>query len=150
MARPLKQTVEYFFRDMTFEVNVEASFLDERQTLLINIDTIDPQVLIGTRGQTLKDISHVLKIILRKKIILDYPFFIEIDINEYRKKKAEYLKELAISTADEVSLSQKEKAFPPMPADERRIIHLELAKREDIVTESEGEGEDRKVIVKPR
>ena len=47
-------------------------------------------------------------------------------------------------------MSQKEKAFPPMPADERRIIHLELAKREDIVTESEGEGEDRKVIVKPR
>ncbi len=57
---------------------------------------------------------------------------------------------MANSAADEVALIKKEKWLPIMPAYERRIIHLELSLREDVVTESIGEEPERRVVVKPR
>ena len=91
--------------------------------------------------------------ILRKKIAPlggeGNQFYIDLDIQNYKKKKAEYLKELARSLADEVSLTKKEKNLDPMPAYERRIIHLELAERKDISTESIGEEPERKIVIRP-
>jgi len=89
-----------------------------------------------------------LKIILKRKIAPEKNFYIDLDINNYKKKKVEYLKELAISTADEVSLLKKEKSLEPMSSYERRVIHLELAERDNIVTESDGDGDERRVIIK--
>jgi len=96
----------------------------------------------------LTEIQHLLKAILRRKI--SEVFYIDLDINDYKKKKKEYLKELAISTADEVALSKKQKELPAMPAYERRIIHMALAERNDVITESVGEGIERRPVIKPR
>ena len=142
----IKETVKDFFKKMTFEVEIEFS-PQEDQTFPINLKTSEPQILIGQSGQTLAEIQHLLKAILKRKI--KEPFFIDLDISDYKKKKIEYLKEMAKSAADEVSLSKKEKWLPPMPAYERRIIHLELASRSDVTTESIGQEPERKVIVRP-
>jgi len=142
----IKKTVREFFEKTTF--NVEISVLSEKEgTIPIILKTEEPQILIGEGGQTLSEIQHLLKAILRRKIA--EPFYINLDINDYRKQKKEYLKELAISTADEVALSKKQKELPPMPAYERRIIHMELADRADVVTESTGEGTERRLVIKP-
>jgi len=77
-------------------------------------------------------------------------FYLDLDINEYKKKKIEYLKSLAKDLADEVVFTKEEKVLFPMPAYERRIIHTELSQRADIITESRGEGYDRHVIIKPK
>ena len=86
--------------------------------------------------------------ILKKKIT--DPFYINLDINDYKKKKEEYLKELARSAAEEVALTKREKILGSMLAYERRIIHMELSNRENIETESIGEEPERRVIIKPR
>lgn len=152
----IKEAVEEFFQKMTLDVDVKTSFSKEVSSekedekvcsILINVDTQEPQLLIGERGQTLNEIQQLLRAILRRKI--KEIIFIDLDISDYKKKKIEYLKELARSLADEVSLSGKEKTLPPMSSYERRIIHLELAKREDIITESVGEEPERKIVVKP-
>jgi len=88
-----------------------------------------------------------LKVILRKKI--KDQFYIDLDINDYKKKKIEYLKEMARSLADEVALLKKEKFLPPMSSYERRIIHLEIAERKDVTSQSFGEEPERKVVIKP-
>jgi len=143
----IKKITEEFFQKTTFEV--EVTFFPEKEgTLPIGIKTEEPQILIGEGGQTLVEIQHLLKAILRRKI--EETFYIDLDINDYKKKKNEYLKEMARSTADEVSLTKKEKSLAAMPAYERRIIHLELADRTDVITESVGEEPDRKIIIKPR
>ncbi len=143
----IKKITEEFFQKTTFEV--ETNFLPEKEgTIPINIKTEEPQILIGEGGQTLVEIQHLLKAILRRKI--EETFYIDLDINDYKKKKNEYLKEMARSTADEVSLTKKEKSLAAMPAYERRIIHLELADRTDVITESVGEEPDRKIVIKPR
>ena len=144
----IKKTVQEFFQKMTFEVEVD--FLPQtEQTLPINLKADEPQILIGERGQTLAEIQHLLKAILRRKIEAEEAFYIDLDINDYKKKKNEYLRELARSVADEVSLSKKEKILGPMPPYERRVIHMELAGRSDVVSESIGEGPERRVGVRP-
>ncbi|OGZ19058.1 MAG: hypothetical protein A2Z68_00730 [Candidatus Nealsonbacteria bacterium RBG_13_38_11] len=142
----IKKTTKEFFEKTTF--NVEVNVLAEKEgTVPINLKTEEPQILIGEGGQTLTEIQHLLKAILRKKIT--EPFYIDLDINDYKKKKKEYLKELAVSTADEVALSKKQKELSPMSAYERRIIHMALAERGDVVTESTGEGIERRLVIKP-
>lgn len=142
----IKNEVKEFFKKVTFEVEIE--FLPQRDlTLPINLKLENPQILIGERGQTLLEIQYLLKAILKRKIKKD--FYIDLDISGYKKKKIEYLKELARSAADEVTLTKKEKILSPMPAYERRIIHLELAGRQDVTTESIGREPERRVVIRP-
>ena len=162
MFEEVKKIIKEFFEKTTF--NVEVEILPQKDlTIPINLKTDEPQILIGEGGQTLFEIQHLLKAILRRKIAAKDPvsislgeageqeenFYIDLDINGYKKKKNDYLKELARSVADEVFLTKKEKVLSPMPAHERRIIHLELAGRSDVVTESVGEGFERRLVIKP-
>lgn len=139
--------VEEFFKKMTFDVEVKTS-LQQENVVSIDLKAEEPQVLIGEKGQTLSEIQHLLKIILRK--ITEEPFFINLDINDYKKKKTEYLKEMARSVADEVALNKKEKQLFSMSAFERRVVHMEIADRQDIITESIGQEPDRRILIKSR
>lgn len=149
----IKKTVKEFFKKATLEVEIEFLPLNDL-TLPINLKTEDPQILIGQGGQTLSELQHLLKAILRRKIAAKGEpkkenFYIDLDINDYKKKKLDYLKEMARSLADEVVLTKKEKILPAMPAYERRIIHLELASRSDVTTESIGKEPDRQIVIRP-
>jgi spoIIIJ-associated protein len=93
------------------------------------------------------EIQHLLNAIFKKEI--GEEFFLDLDIEGYKEKKVKYLKELARSVADEVALTKKERILEPMPAYERRIIHLELASRPDVTTESIGKEPKRRVVIKP-
>lgn len=143
----IKETAKEFFQKTTFQVEVEI-LPQKESTLPVSLKAEDPQILIGDQGQTLAEIQHLLRVILRRKI--EEPFFIDLDINGYKKKKSDYLEELARLAADEVALTKKEKDLPSMPAYERRIIHLALANRSDVVTESAGQEPERRVVIRPR
>jgi len=142
----IKKIIKEFFEKTTFEVEIEFS-PQQDLTLPINLKTENPQILIGEGGQTLFDIQHLLKAILKRKIAEN--FYIDLDINDYKKRKIEYLKEIARTVADEVSLTKKEKILSPMSAYERRIIHLELAGRQDVSTESIGQEPERRIVIRP-
>ena len=146
--KKIKKITEEFFKKTGLEIGVKISS-EKDLTIPIELKTEDPQSLIGEGGETLAEIQHLLKAILKKQIPEEI-FHIDLDVNDYKKKKADYLKELARSSADEVSLSKKEKTLPPMRAFERRIVHLELSAREDVETASSGEEPERCVVIKPR
>ena len=142
----IKKIAEEFFRKTTFDVEIEV--LPEKEGIIpINIKAEEPQILIGGGGQTLAEIQRLLKAILKRKI--SEPFYVNLDINNYKQKKYEYLKELALSAANEVALAQKAKELASMPSYERRIIHLELASRRDVVTGSIGQEPERRVVISP-
>ncbi|HJN62014.1 MAG TPA: R3H domain-containing nucleic acid-binding protein [Candidatus Parcubacteria bacterium] len=136
-----------FFEKMSLDIKTEVKNPVDL-TIPINLEMEEPQILIGERGQTLIEAQWLLKSILRKRI--NQQFYIDLDVNGYKKKKAEYLRELAKSTADEVTLSKRQIELASMPAYERRLIHLELAARSDVASESLGEGPERRVVVKPQ
>jgi spoIIIJ-associated protein len=114
----------------------------------LTVSMEEPQILIGQQGQTLFEIQRLLRMILNKK--LQANFYLNLDINDYKKKKVEYLKDLAKSLADQVALDKEEKELSPMSAYERRVIHSELSKRTDVATESRGQGPNRFVVIKPK
>jgi spoIIIJ-associated protein len=142
----IKKETEIFFEKMSFggEIRVEPS---DESSFLVVVKIEQPQILIGRGGETLTMIQNLLIKILRKKIKED--LIIDLDINEYKKRKTNFLKELAQITADEVALKKEEKELEPMPAYERRIIHLALAERKDVQTESRGQEPRRRVVIKP-
>jgi len=145
----IEKAVSEFFERMGFPAEVTIQEPKDL-TIPIVVKIEEPQILIGKSGETLADIQRLLKILLKKSLGTEKSFFIDLDINNYKKKKVEYLKETARSLADEVSLSRKEKELDPMPAYERRVIHMELQQRADVMTESVGEGAERRIVIKPR
>lgn len=148
----IKKIIEEFFGKMTLEAEVEVLPQTEASVPIKIKVAEDPQILIGQGGETLAEIQRLLRIILRKQLALAgeaEDFYPDIDINEYKEKKAEYLKELAIDAADDVALTKKEKELIPMSAYERRVVHMALAGRDDVVSESVGEGPERRVVIKP-
>ena len=114
----------------------------------VDVRMPDAPFLIGQNGQTLFEFQRTLRLVLNKK--LQKSFYLNLDINEYKKKKIEYVKELAVSAADEVAATGKKKALPPMSAYERRVVHTQLASRQDVATQSQGEGADRSIVIAPK
>ncbi len=104
-------------------------------------------MLIGERGNNLAAFELILRKILQKKYGEEQKF--TVDVNEYRIKKLEDLKQDVKAAAKEVRLYKKEVPLRPMSSFERRIVHLLLAEYPDITTESIGEEPNRKVIIKP-
>lgn len=142
----LKNIVLEFLEKIGFVAQIK-SVEEQDSFILVKIEAEDPKMLIGKNGKTLSAIEHILKLILRKKFSENLD--LSVDVNDYKERKNEYLRDLAKSLADEVVFTKKEKELWPMPARERKIIHLELSKREDIVSESQGEGLSRKIVIKP-
>jgi spoIIIJ-associated protein len=150
--KKIKDAAEEFFSKMTMPVlKTEISLTpaeENREVVNLDIKIDEPQILIGQGGQTLFETQRILRTILNKK--MQNIFYLNLDINDYKKKKIEYLKSLAKDIADEVVLTKKEKVLLPMPAYERRIIHEELSHRTDVATESQGDNFDRHIVIKPK
>ncbi|MDP3901293.1 MAG: R3H domain-containing nucleic acid-binding protein [bacterium] len=145
--RTIEAIAKEFFEKLGLGSRIQVESTGE-DSVLIRLTTDEPRMFIGEKGQTLGELQHLLKAIMRKKV--EEPFYLNVDINDYKKNKETYIRELARTTADEVSLLKRPKELPPMTAAERRIVHMELDSREDVATESIGEGLERKVIVKVR
>lgn len=91
------------------------------------------------------DLDHLIKVIARKNG--SQPLF--IDINNYKKERETIILNLAKAAAKKASMSKESIRLPAMNSYERRLIHAELASRPDVKTESEGEGSNRCVVVRP-
>ncbi|MFC1617983.1 protein jag [Patescibacteria group bacterium] len=136
-----------------------CSFLDERpkiefrqaaeldKTNEINITAANPEQIIGTDGEALLALQHLVRIFFKKHTGSTVRF--HLDVNNFQRERRDYLKELAISTARRVSEENRLVVLKPMNAFERRLVHLALADYSGVNTESLGEMTERRVIVKP-
>ena len=142
----IRQTITEFLYRLGVEKDIRIEQGQEENSILVDITMDEPQLLIGEKGQTMFEIQHIVKALVRRKI--GEPVQLAFDINDYQKNKEQYLRELARTAADEVALFKKDKELPAMTPGERRIVHIELADRQDVVSESVGEGPERRVVVK--
>ena len=91
------------------------------------------------------DFEFLLKMIAKKK----GQAFVFVDINNYRKNREDLIVKLAKAAAKKAAGEKKTIPLPAMNAYERRLVHGELAMHPDIKTESEGEGKNRHVVIRP-
>jgi spoIIIJ-associated protein len=120
----------------------------EASSVGLNIEGDDLGILIGRRGQTMLSLQHILRLIVSSANETRMP--IVIDVEGYKERRCEGLRNLAFRLADQVTARKSSFAMEPMPAFERRVIHLALADHPDVITESSGIGEARKVVIIPK
>jgi len=116
--------------------------------ILVDLNLSDPQFLIGPKGMYLEAFERLLRVMVRRQSSEE--IFLSIDINNYRKRRIEFLKTLAQEIGNQVALSKKPVSLEPMSAFERRIVHSEIAGRDGLISESVGEDPERWVIIKSR
>jgi spoIIIJ-associated protein len=126
----------------------KVEVLSDELPLALNIEGDDLGILIGRRGQTLVALEYVTKLIVVQRLKAWVP--LTIDVGGYKKHRCDSLQKLALYLAEQVKSRRRAMPMEPMPADERRIIHLALADHPDVTTQSIGEGENRKVVILPR
>ncbi len=144
----IKKITEELFRKMTFdEAIVEVKKQGDFSALLVSVRVEDPSQLIGQEGSNLNDLQRILRLLVAKKDP-EAPIFL-LDINGYRERREEFLKELSQEIAEQVIKTQKSVMLQPMSSYERRVIHLELSGKSGIATESIGEEPERRVVIKP-
>lgn len=141
----IKEAIVDLLNKMDFEGEVEIDASDENN-ILANIKTEQAGFLIGQSGVNLEALQHLIRMIINKKN--DQLVHFVLDVNNYKKYRIELLKELAGNVAKQVLSEKVAVTLRPMPAYDRRVIHLALADNSQITTESIGDGAERKVIIK--
>lgn len=120
-----------------------------RDPLTLNVRMEDGLgLLIGRRGETLASLQLLVNLIVSHQI--KHRQRIVIDVEDYRLRREENLRQLAFRIAQQVRQSRRAIPLEAMPPNERRIIHMALSDSTDVMTHSEGEGDQRRVIISLR
>lgn len=143
----VESALQEFFSNLEVAGDMDVSSPQEN-TVSVVLTIENPGMLIGENGQTILEIQHLLRRIVQKRLAVQEPLRVLLDVNNYRKSKEEYLKKMASDMADEVLLFKKPKELSPMSAFERRIVHEEISKRPGLVSESAGEGAERRIVIR--
>ena len=113
--------------------------------VLIDIRGDDLSILIGRRAETLNALQYLLALIVSKEA--DRWVQVTVDVEGYRSRRENQLRQLARRMADQALRTGKRQILEPMSAAERRIIHLELRSHAEVTTESVGDEPNRKVSI---
>jgi spoIIIJ-associated protein len=142
-----KKYLENILKSMHIGYQIEARSINNEEQIHYLIDTYENSLLIGVKGKTLEALQVLVRNLIssytKEKVVTT------LDIGGYKSNRAKQLEILATKTAKDVIKSKQPIKLKPMSAFERRIIHEKLADWRDVFTESEGEGENRAIVIKP-
>jgi spoIIIJ-associated protein len=127
------------------EVALQARGPDDQDTTCLDIRGDDLGILIGRRGETLSALQYLVNLVMSRR--LKSRVGLVVDVEGYRQRRYESLRQLARRLADQVRSTGRSVTLEPMPAGERRIIHLELRDNPYVTTQSMGQGEGRKIAI---
>lgn len=147
------QTVQELLEKMGIDAQVKASFsenLDNRSRVPVMVDIrgSDLSILIGRHAETLNALQYITSLIIGKE--LGHSVSILLDVEGYRQRREQQLRQLARRIADQAVKTGRRQILEPMPANERRMIHIELRDHPSVKTESIGEDPHRKVTIIPK
>jgi len=120
---------------------------DRSMPVVLDVQGDDLGILIGRQGDTLRDLQYITRLIASRK--LQRWVNIVVDVAGYKIRRERVLTELAERMAERVIADGRPLTLEPMPAHERRIVHIALRDHEQVTTESTGEGQRRKVVISP-
>lgn len=130
------------------QFNIEVRTIGQESEIHYVIDSSENPLLIGTKGHTLEALQTLIKNLIGS-YTKDY-IVVTLDIGSYRANRIHQLEILATKTAKSVAKTKIAVKLDPMNSFERRVIHEKLSDWRDVYTESEGEGEERAIVIKPK
>jgi spoIIIJ-associated protein len=148
-----RQTVTDILDKMKITAFVDAHFGEkevdeETRPVLVDINGDDLTVLIGRRAEILNALQYIVNLIVSKQA--ERWVQVTIDVEGYRSRRERQLRQMARRMADQAVKTGHRQSLEPMPASERRIVHIELRDRPDVMTQSVGEEPSRKVTIIPK
>jgi len=145
-----KEKVEKIVGDFLLafgQENANFSVAATEDTVSVSLQSEQSGRLIGYHGETLQALQHVLSLLVSN----EFPGVRTIiDVNDYKVMQEQALRNLAIKSAQDAKFSGQPIALRPMSGYERLIVHTALNNLSDIETISEGEGDSRHIIVRPK
>lgn len=143
-------TVQEFAHRLGFSENLKFSlnYLSDADLYQVLIQTDNPGPVIGFHGETLSALQLLVGQHLHSQT--QTWLNLSLNVNDYRERRETTLKALADSAVTQVLATQNPHSLPPMPASERRLIHLYLADHPQVSTTSEGQGYHRYIIISPK
>ena len=148
LPKKVQKIAQEFTQKMSIIAKVDVSIKED--IINISFSSPDSAILIGKYGETLLALQYILNIIIQKETDFSFKNRILVDIDDYKKNQDERLREYAREIAKKVVEYQRAEILKAMTSYERRIVHLELADDDKIVTESIGEGLERRIMIKPK
>jgi spoIIIJ-associated protein len=150
-----KRIVMNLLQKMKINADVKSRILEpedenDKSMVLIEVTGKDLSILIGRRAETLNSLQYLTSLMLNQEMGNWMPLM--IDVQGYRFRRERQLRQLARRLADQVVQTGRRQVLEPMPANERRLIHLELRYHPFVTTESIGEEPSRKatIFLKPK
>lgn len=145
-----KEVVAELLERMRVRARVVAKYVkstdgEEQPVILVDIQGDDLSILIGKRSETLSALQYISSLIVGKELGRWTPMI--IDVQGYRTRRERALRQLALRLADQAVATGRRQVLEPMPASERRVIHIELRNHPQVYTESVGEEPNRKVTI---
>jgi spoIIIJ-associated protein len=148
-----REVVEELLERMRMRASVSAQWMkpesaDEAPHALVEIHGPDLGIMVSRRGEALTAMQYLARMITARK--LGHPLPVIVDVEGYRRRREEQLRRMARRAAEQAADRGRTVELEPMPANERRIIHLELREHPEVTTESVGVGRSRKVTIIPK
>lgn len=143
-----KRYLEGILKAMNVGYQIEARSIGGEKELHFTINSDENPLLIGVKGKTLEAFQTLLRNLVN--IYTKEQIVTTLDIGSYRNNRIKQLEILATKVAKDVARTKIAVKLKPMNAFERRVIHEKLSEWRDVYTESEGEGETRAIVIKPK
>jgi spoIIIJ-associated protein len=147
VAERARETLQRIVDLMGLTGSVEVVAFEGRD-IFLDVKGSDLGALIGRHGATLDAVQLLVSVAANN--IGHTGARIIVDAEQYRARRAQALEKMALTEADKVRRTQKELVIPDLKPYERRIIHMVLKDDPDVETYSEGEGEQRQLVITPR
>lgn len=168
---PLERAVEVLGEEEVFEVDTAVTVVSEllermsikakvagkmlapvdekdEKTVKIDITGNDLTVLVAKHAEILNAFQYIASLIISREVGHWVPLL--VDVQGFRSRRERALRTMAQRVAEQVISTGRKEVLEPMPANERRIIHLELREHPQVETESVGDEPNRKVTIKPK
>lgn len=142
----IKQKTEELLSHLGITADVIVN--QEEDVVSIELKTEETGILIGYHGETLEALQLILSLAISKKLGAFQR--ITIEIGDYRKNRADYLLQLVAHTKEQVLSKNQAMSLPYLKSWERREVHMILQDDPDVVSESQGEGRDRTLVISPK
>jgi len=146
-----RETVAELLEKMGVEAEVTARYGEadrgSRRPIMVDITGKDLSILIGRRASRLNALQFITRLIVGKE--LGRTVTIIVDVENYRTRREQQLRRMAKRLADQAARTGRRIALEPMPANERRIIHIALRDDPRVTTQSVGTEPKRKVTIIP-
>lgn len=146
----IKKEVSALISQLGIEAEIKISIEEQAEEKIISLQLESPQAasLIGFHGETLQSLQLVISFLCHR--ILGQWVKVLVNVGDYRQKREEQLQRLALSLAMKAKFSGEVQTIPNLSASERRFVHLVLSENPDVYSESEGEGKQRQLTIKPK